>query len=200
MLFQHLFMYGKFFSPDGDGGGGSAANADGGEGDEGDDSGNQSGGDSRDDAADDRAELKAALAKERKAARDASQALKAAQKKIDDAAEAKAREDGDYKALLEARDKDLKARDKELAELKAERDSERLTGLREKYGAKERIPEDLWKKIEGDDEDAIKADAKSLAKHLGGREAPEDDAGERSRTNGKKTKKDEAYKDPSHWL
>lgn len=192
MLFQHLFMHGKFFSPDGDGGGGSAANADGGDGDEGDDSGNQSGGDSSGAATDDRAELKEALAKERKAARDASQALKVAQKKIDDAAEAKAREDGDYKKLLEARDK-------ELADLKADLNTREMRERKAAIAKKVGLPDELINRLKDGDDSEIEADAKELAKHIKGPDAPDTDAGERTKP-GAKTKKDDAYKNPSHWL
>jgi hypothetical protein len=81
MLFKHTLHYGKHFSPDGDSGGGGSASGDA----DGDGDGNNDGGSEDGDGAnDDRAELKEALAKERKAARDATRQLRDLQKQLDD--------------------------------------------------------------------------------------------------------------------
>lgn len=99
MLFKHNLQYGKFFSPDGAGSGAGSS--------EGGDSGaGESGGDES--AADDKSEgndldgLKSALDKERKAARDASKALKALQTELETIRNA-------GKSDEEKRDADLKA-------------------------------------------------------------------------------------------
>lgn len=99
MLFKHTLHYGKMFAPDGDGGGGAAAGAEGenggGEGDAGNGSGDNSGGD-------DIAGLKSALDKERKAARDAGKQLKTALEELNQIKNA-------GKSDEEKRDADLKA-------------------------------------------------------------------------------------------
>jgi hypothetical protein len=85
MLFKHNLNYGKFFSPDGDGGGGAGAIGNSGEGNDGNagnDGGTEGDGESGDSA--DLAGLKSALDKERKAARDAAKQVKALQAKLDE--------------------------------------------------------------------------------------------------------------------
>jgi len=82
MLFKHNLLYGKFFSPDGEGGGGAGASGnEGGEGDAGNigDSGND---DSGDDGGDETSGLKTALEKERSDRKKFERDLKAAQKRI----------------------------------------------------------------------------------------------------------------------
>lgn len=82
MLFKHMMLFGlMFFAADGAGGAGGAGNADDSGGNENGksgegESGEESGGDDTDG-------LKSALEKERKAARDATKALKAAQAELD---------------------------------------------------------------------------------------------------------------------
>jgi hypothetical protein len=84
MLFKHNLYYGKFFSPDGEGGGGAGASGDdGGESDAGNNDGAQDG-DSSDDGGEDVSALKSALSKERKAARDAAKQLKSIQAELDE--------------------------------------------------------------------------------------------------------------------
>ena len=81
MLFKHNLHYGKFFSPDGEGGGGAGAN-DG----EGNNDGNTGANDNHGtgDGGDDLTALKSALDKERKAARDAAKQIKTLQAKLDE--------------------------------------------------------------------------------------------------------------------
>ena len=84
MLFKHNLHYGKFFSPDGEGGGGAGANDGGGEGNDGNagDGANDNDGESGEN--DELAGLKSALDKERKAARDAAKQIKTLQAKLDE--------------------------------------------------------------------------------------------------------------------
>lgn len=83
MLFKHNLTYGKFFSADGEGGGGAGASDGGGEGENGNagDGGNENDGD--DGGNDELAGLKSALAAERKDRKQAQKDLKALQDRLD---------------------------------------------------------------------------------------------------------------------
>lgn len=86
MLFKHNLQYGKFFSPDGDGGGGSGDNNNGGDGNDGTsggDSGGTGDGDGDDSGNDELKGLKSALEKERKDRKQAQKDMKALQDRID---------------------------------------------------------------------------------------------------------------------
>lgn len=84
MLFKHLYTYGKFFSPDGDSGGGAGANDGGGEGGDGSNDGNGAGADANEGDKDDTAGLKSALDKERTDRKTAQKELRDALKRLAD--------------------------------------------------------------------------------------------------------------------
>lgn len=95
-----------------------------------------------------------------------------------EAEKAKAKEDGDWKTLFETE----KARaDKAAAELEAER----LTSLKNRIGAKHKLPQALINRLIGATEDEIEADAKAVAKEIGVREAPDNDMGKGEKNAGK---------------
>lgn len=109
---------------------------------------------------------KRALDAERKRADEADRKRKDLEKRFNDlekkqreAAEAKAKEEGDYKQLLEDREK-------ELADLKAESSERDLREKRQTIARKHEIPDDLVGMIQGDDDEAMTASAKVLAKHV----------------------------------
>lgn len=83
MLFTHLYTYGKFFSPDGEGGGGAGASG----GSDGSDAGNDgsNGGDGEEgEESDETSGLKKALDAERKSRKQMERDLKAAKQRLDE--------------------------------------------------------------------------------------------------------------------
>lgn len=112
---------------------------------------------------------------------------KAQKDRDDEAAKAK----GEWETVATAREKELE----ELKRSLAERD---LNDLRRTVAADEGLPADLALRLQGDDEDALRTDAKALAKFLKAKDATDTDAGERTKPGTKKPDKG-AFSDPAKW-
>lgn len=141
---------------------------------------------------------KAALKAEREARRAAEKAAADTQKRIDEleakqreANEAKAKEEGNYKQLLEQREA-------ELAELKGKLEERDLKDRKAAIAKANGIPEDAISRLQGATDEELEEDAKALAKLLKSREAPETDAGERTPPGQKKPDKSK-FADPAMW-
>lgn len=137
----------------------------------------------------------AKVSEERRQARERAQKAEARLAELEaaqrDANEAKAKEEGKYKDLLEAREQ-------ELATLKAQiadRDlKDRKTAIAKAAG----LPDDLAFRLQGETDDDLEADAKALAKHLKAQEAPDTDAGKRTPPGQKKPDKSD-FSNPVKW-
>lgn len=138
-----------------------------------------------------------ALKRERDARKAAERERTALQKRIDDLEQAqKAREDADAKAKGEW-EKVAKDREAELETLKAELAERDRNDLKRTIAAETGLPGDLALRLTGDDEAALREDAKELAKHLKAREV-ETDAGERTPNGNKKPTRSE-FANPARW-
>ncbi len=117
-----------------------------------------------------------AIKAERDARKIADQELaryKAAEtKRTEDAA----REQGDFKALYEGSQTTISERDARIAELEGQIQAAEHTSLRTRIAAKHKLPADLTDLLRGDDEAALEASAKVLAKHIR-TDAPDTEAG-----------------------
>lgn len=90
---------------------------------------------------------------------------------------ARAKEQGDYRALYEAAE--AKA-----AELEGQLKSRDFEAMRAKVAAKHGLPAELAARLSGADESDLEADAKALAKLIGPRPAPDTEAGAGTRSTG----------------
>lgn len=108
-------------------------------------------------------------AKYRTTARDLQQAE-------DDRKTKTATEQGDFKALHEAAQTTIKARDARIVELEGQISTAEHVSLRVRVAQKYKLPADLTDLIQGDDEAALDASAKVLAKHVR-TDAPDTEAG-----------------------
>lgn len=139
-----------------------------------------------------------ALRREREARKAAEKERADLQKQIDALSKAQRdRDDADAKAKGEW-EKVAKEREEELAKLTtllAERD---LNDLKRTIAADEGLPADLALRLQGDDEDALRTDAKALAKHLKVKDPGDTDAGDRTKPGQKKPDKN-AFADPARW-
>lgn len=88
---------------------------------------------------------------------------------------ARAKEQGDFKALYEA----AEAR---AAELESQLRKREYEALRAKVAAKHGLPAELAARLAGEDEGELEADAKTLAKLIAPRAAPDTEAGAGART------------------
>lgn len=192
-----------FFS-DGGGGGANAANGDGDERKNGDGDGSLSG------TQDDYAELKTALAKERKdreTAQSEAKALRGLRKELDDLKQsiqqrkdADAAANGEWEKVAGDREKAISERDVEIERLKAQIADRDLTERKRTLAKKAGLPESMISRMQGATDEELEADAKELAKHLKAPEADDhDDAGATTKRDGRKSKQDAAYKNPSYW-
>lgn len=102
-----------------------------------------------------------------------------------------AKKQGDFKKLYE----DLDERYKALESSLAERD---LNDLKRTIATDEGLPADLALRLQGDDEDALRTDAKALAKHLKAKDPGDTDAGDRTKP-GQKNSDKKAFSDPARW-
>lgn len=141
---------------------------------------------------------KAAIKAEREARKKSAAEAAELKKRLDTlesekrtADEAKAREDGKYKELLEARDK-------ELADMRQQLQERDLRAWRTQAAEKHNIPASLVNRIVGDTEEDILADAGSIAKDLQKRTPPDDGAGKGIEQ--KRRAKDESFREASYWL
>lgn len=91
---------------------------------------------------------------------------------------AKAKEEGNFKALYEAEQK--KREDAE-----RERDSEKLSALRTRVAAKHKLPDALASRLTGTTEEELEVDAKELAKHVAGKAPVDTEAGAGAKGAGK---------------
>lgn len=142
---------------------------------------------------------KAALKAERDARRAAEKAAADMQKRIDEieakqreADEAKAKEEGNYKQLLEQREA-------ELAELKDKLTQRELADRKAAIAKQHGIPEEAINRLHGATDEELEEDAKALAKILRVREAPDTDAGERTPPGAKKSPDKAKFADPALW-
>jgi hypothetical protein len=99
---------------------------------------------------------------------------------------ARAKEQGDYKALWEA----AEAEKVQLAETLRARDFE---AMRTRIAAKHGLPGELAARLAGDDEAALELDARALAKLVGPRVAPDTEAGAGARGGGAKVSMQPGY-------
>ena len=141
---------------------------------------------------------KSALKAERDARRKAETDLADMRKRIDafetkqrEAEEATAKEQGQYKELLEKRDA-------ELAELKAQLESRDLKERKAAIAKANGIPEEAIGRLQGSTDEELEEDAKALAKILKARDVPDNDAGERTPPGQKKPDKAK-FSDPAIW-
>jgi hypothetical protein len=125
-----------------------------------------------------------------KARADLEKRLKAIEDERKQAEDAKAKEQGEWEKVATEREREL---EKLRAQI-AERD---LNDLKRTVAAEEGLPAELALRLAGDDEDALRTDAKALARHLKAREV-DTDAGERTKPGQKKPDKS-AYADPARW-
>lgn len=140
---------------------------------------------------------KEAIRREREARKAAEKERSDLKKRLDEleakqreAAEAKAKEEGRYKELLEERERELREKEAQLA------DRDRQT-WRLKAATKHGIPDDLVDRITGDSEEAMDADAKTLATFLKAKDAPDTDNGPRPPRTPKADPK--RYQDFAKW-
>lgn len=84
------------------------------------------------------------------------------------ASDAKLAEEGKYKDMVDARDK-------ELADLKAQLAREAANNLRMKIGVELKVPAPLISRLQGDTEDALREDAQALIESLGLNQQPQTD-------------------------
>ena len=98
--------------------------------------------------------------------------------------EAKARDEGKFKELLEAREK-------ELADLRADIARRDLTEKRRAVARTYGLPDDLADRLVGDTDEEMEADAKRLAKLFAREDGPDTDSGKRS-APGKQTAKNQS--------
>lgn len=141
---------------------------------------------------------KAAIQREREARKAAEKAAADTQKRIDaleakqrEVEEAKAKEQGDFKTLLEQREA-------ELADMKAKLEARDLKDRKAAIAKANGIPEDAISRLQGATDEELEEDAKALAKLLKAREAPDTDAGERTPPGQKKPDKSK-FADPAMW-
>lgn len=141
---------------------------------------------------------KAAIKAERDARKKAAAEATELKKRLDTlesekrtADEAKAKEDGKYKELLEARET-------ELADMRQQLQERDLRAWRTQAAEKHNIPASLVNRIVGDTEQDILADAESIAKDLQKRTPPDDGAGKG--VEQKRKVKDESFREASYWL
>jgi len=127
--------------------------------------------------------------------RDTTKELADLKKAQQDREEAEAKEKGEWEKLA-------KDRADKIAELEAQLAERQTTDLKASIARKHSIPDDLIPLLQGESEDDIEASAKTLAKHVKQREAPDTDAGERTPAGAKKKagEKNKAnYADPAYW-
>lgn len=127
----------------------------------------------------------------RKRLKDAEAKAQAAEENDRKAKDAKAKEQGEWETIA-------KQREDELAQLKADIAERDLNDLKRTVAKEEGLPGDLALRLAGDDEDALRTDAKALAKHLKAQDAPDTDAGERTPRGTKKPDKSE-FSNPARW-
>lgn len=188
---ERSLMLGRFgprLLPETDGGGSGGSS----EGTSGKATEDTSGAKSDDDSSDDLAGIEGlgdagreAIRRERAAAKaaedrakDAAKKLAALEKKVADTEAEEAKKRGDFEKLAQ----DRQARIEELEhELKTRDQAE----LKRKIAAEFKLPADLAERLIGDDEAALREDAKTLAKTVGTRKAPDTEGGTGSTsTNG----------------
>lgn len=133
---------------------------------------------------------KAAIKAERDARKKAETELADMRKRIEgfearqrEADEAKQKEDGEYKALLEKRDAELEDLKNSLADRDLN-DLKRKVGKHKDFG----LPDDLIDRLQGTTEDEIREDAKKLAAFVALKDGPDTDAGKRGNPGGKPPK------------
>jgi hypothetical protein len=110
------------------------------------------------------AALLKALQDERDARRKAEAALRKREQAERDAETQRAIKAGEWEAVANAKDGEIAERDARIAELEGEIASARLTVVRERVASKHRLPPELAELLRGDDEAALDAHAKTLAK------------------------------------
>lgn len=116
-----------------------------------------------------------------KARSDLEKRLKAIEDERKQAEDAKAKEQGEWEKIAATREAELKALQDQLAE------RDRQT-LRATIARKHRLPDDALEFVTGDDEDAIEASVKKLAKIAARTEDVDTDSGKRSSTTKQTTK------------
>lgn len=89
-------------------------------------------------------------------------------------------------------------REKELEQLKADLAERDLNDLKRTVATDEGLPADLALRLQGDDEETLRTDAKALVKHLKAKDPGDTDAGDRTKPGHKKPDKN-AFADPARW-
>ncbi len=141
---------------------------------------------------------KAALKREREARKSAEKARADLERRLAEfEQQQKARDDEEAKKRGEW-EKVATEREKELEELRAAIAERDLNDLKRAVAADEGLPAELAMRLTGDDEDALRKDAKALAKHLKAKEATETDAGDRTKPGQKRPDKGE-FANPARW-
>lgn len=141
---------------------------------------------------------KRALEREREARKKADDELKELRKKVE-AAEAEAKKRNDEKAKEDGRYQDLlKEREKELEDIRASIAQRDFADLKRRIAAEEGLTDSWATRIQGDDEDALRADAKAIAKDLKTREPSDTDAGDRTKPGQKRPDKKE-FANQARW-
>lgn len=128
--------------------------------------------------------LRSEAANLRKRLKDAEDAAQAA-------ADTEAKAKGEWEDIAKKREAELAEATRQLAE----RD---MNDLKRTIAADEGLPVDLALRLQGDDEDALRTDAKALAKHLKVKDPGDTDAGDRTKPGQKKPDKN-AFADPARW-
>ena len=128
----------------------------------------------------------AALQKEREAREAAEKEAKRLKKIVDDAEAATKKREAEEAAAKGEFEKLATARQEEIDRLKAEIAQKEREALKTKVGNANKLPEPLIALLQGDDEKALEAHAKELAKHVKPPTAAETEAGagQRGSSNG----------------
>ncbi len=126
---------------------------------------------------------KAALQKERDAREAAEKEAKRLQKLVDDADAATKKREADEAAARGEFEKLANERQAKIDQLEADIAERDKTALREKVGRSQKLPDALIELLKGDDEKALEAHAKELAKHVKPPTAAETEAGAGNRSS-----------------
>ncbi len=133
------------------------------------------------------AKLRKELADTRKEAAKHRTDLRKVQADAAKAEQDKAKEQGNFEKLYETAQTTITERDDRIAELEGQIKTAEHTSLRVQVAQKHKLPADLTDLLQGDDEAALEASAKVLAKHIR-IEAPDTEAGRAGRRQSQETK------------
>lgn len=124
-----------------------------------------------------------AIRRERDARETAEKETKRLKKLVDDAETATKKREADEAAAAGKFEELATARQQEIDRLTADLAERDKTALREKVGRSQKLPDALIVLLQGDDEKALEAHAKELAKHVKPPTAAETEAGVGNRTS-----------------